>query len=615
MRSYLTLCLMVALAVTARAVPQNAPVVGRITEATAYRGQALVTREIATNVALGDQEIVVTGLPETVVPTSLYATAGPNITIRSVRYQVTALRTPPNVQVRELQSRIARYGTEQRRIETDLNVLQARGEYLDKLENTTAPANGKGATAPSTVERNTRFMFAQRQEIARKSLELEMRRDNLSSEVNYWQRRLGELRYGRAKSQREAVIYLGAGRAGLAHFTLSYLVNNVNWTPSYSAYLNSEHTNMMIEYVAVVTQRSGEDWTKVKLTLSTTRPTLIADASALSPLWINLAPGEEGEGPQSANTARMYSESRNATQSELTGNDYTVYLNQSAAPAHSQKGPVGQVSQSTGMHNNVVAARMQNLELSAPDEIVEAARKTEAPISELLAVSYPLPARVVVPSRNFQQMFRLTKLYLPVNFYYTAAPLLADCVYQSADATNSSKFALLPGPYTAYLDKQFAGRGQLPLVARGQNFTVGFGADTQLRVARALVSKKTAINGGNKVVTLDYALKLLNFTAQPVKVRVWDRIPRTPDENVMINLVSTTPELSTNAAYLADDHPRGLLRWDVTVPAQATGVNAVKLSYTFTLEYDKSYVFTDLPAELIQLMREEYQATRERRKK
>jgi len=594
MRQYIILCL-AALALAAQAVPRNAtPVVGKITEATVYRGQALVTRDITTTVAAGDQEIVVTGLPETVVPTSLYATAGPNITIRSVRYQVTALRASPNAQVRELQGRITRYQTELRSIETDISVLVGRSAYLDKLENTTAPANGKGATAPSTVASNTKFMFAQRQEIARKSLEMEMRRDNLSSEVSYWQRRLGELRYGRAKSQREAVIYLGAGHAGMHHFTLSYLVNNVNWTPTYSAYLNTERNNIMIEYVAVVTQKSGEDWSNVKLTISTTRPTLIADASALSPLWINMTPGDEETAQgSSVNTVDMYNESRIATQTELTGNDYTLYLNQRNQPVEAQKGPVGQVSQSTGMHQNVVAARMQNLELSAPDEIVEAARKTEAPISEVLAVSYPLPAK----------------------FYYTAAPVLADCVYQSIDATNSSKFALLPGPYTAYLNKQFAGRGQLPLVARGQNFTVGFGADTQLRVARELTSKTTEINGGNKLMTLEYTLKLLNFTAKPVDVRVWDRIPRTPDENVMINLVSTTPELSTNAAYLADDRPRGMLRWDVTIPAGAAGVNALKLNYIFTMEYDKSYVFTDLPPELIQLMREEYQDTRERRKK
>lgn len=614
MRHISLLLLAVIACVAAQAATRTSPpVYGVITTATAFRGQALVTRAITATVAKGDQEIVVTGLPETIVPTSLYATSGPHVTIRSVRYQVTALRASPNAQVREYQSRIDRYSMELQKIESDLGVLEARGNYLDKLENTTAPANGKGATAPDTVARNTRFMFAQRQEIARKWLNLSMRQDNLSSEIRYWQRRMSEVRYGRAKSQREAILYLGADRAGTVKFTLSYLVNGVNWTPTYSAYLNATHSNMMIEYVAVVTQRSGEDWRNVALTLSTTRPTLIADAATLSPFWINLTPENQAANVTSISSAQTFNETINVTQSTVNGNDYTVYLSHTGKPK--AQANVGQVSQSTGMHNNVLAARMQNIELSASDDVVEAARKSAVPISELLSVSYPIAAKVSIPSRSDQQMFRITKLYLPVKFYYTATPLLSDCIYQSADATNSSKYALLPGPYNAYLDGQFAGRGQLKLVARGQNFTVGFGADTELRVARELVSKKTEVNGGNNIATLTYTLKLLNFTNHPVPVRVWDRIPRTPDESVIITLGETTPALSEDDGYQEDDLPVGLLRWDVTVPAQAMGTKTMKLDYTFTIEYDKSYVFTDLPPELIQLMRDEYQATRDRQKK
>ena len=63
-------------------------------------------------------------------------------------------------------------------------------------------------------------------------------------------------------------------------------------------------------------------------------------------------------------------------------------------------------------------------------------------------------------------------------------------VYREAELANSSDKDLLAGPITVYLDGRFVGRGEIPTVARGQSFVVGFGADPQLRARRALCSRR-----------------------------------------------------------------------------------------------------------------------------
>ena len=63
-----------------------------------------------------------------------------------------------------------------------------------------------------------------------------------------------------------------------------------------------------------------------------------------------------------------------------------------------------------------------------------------------------------------------------------------------------------------------------------------------------------------------------------------------------MTLISTgMPEqpLSTDPAYEQGQRKNGLLRWDVTVPAGATGTSAYTLEYKFKLEYDKQMAITE----------------------
>ena len=175
-----------------------------------------------------------------------------------------------------------------------------------------------------------------------------------------------------------------------------------------------------------------------------------------------------------------------------------------------------------GWNQNYLAGRLQNLELGASDEVIRQSRTAVRNQSEGLSVAYALPGAVSLPSRDDQQMFRIAVLELKANAYYTVVPLLSDYVYLAADAKNDSEFSLLPGPYNAYVDGSFAGRGTLPLIARGQELSIGFGTETQLRASRELVDKDTEIRGGNQLVTYHYKMRLQNYMNAPVAVRVWD---------------------------------------------------------------------------------------------
>ena len=68
------------------------------------------------------------------------------------------------------------------------------------------------------------------------------------------------------------------------------VVSKASWTPLYdlrAAIDNNNKALISLQYRATIVQQTGEDWSDVKLTLSTASPQLGSTIPTLNPLWIN----------------------------------------------------------------------------------------------------------------------------------------------------------------------------------------------------------------------------------------------------------------------------------------------------------------------------------------
>jgi uncharacterized protein (TIGR02231 family) len=158
-------------------------------------------------------------------------------------------------------------------------------------------------------------------------------------------------------------------------------------------------------------------------------------------------------------------------------------------------------------------------------------------------------------------------------------------VYRLAKLTNKSDVVLLPGEATVYVGSDFVGRMHLPLVAAGEPFIAGFGVDPQLQVSRRLVRKLRSVQGGNQIFDYEFRVGLRNYRPGPVKIQLWDRLPKPQGEAIAVNLVKTSAELSTDPLYLRTARMDNLLRWDVDVPQGTVGDKTMYINYEFHLEY------------------------------
>jgi len=189
---------------------------------------------------------------------------------------------------------------------------------------------------------------------------------------------------------------------------------------------------------------------------------------------------------------------------------------------------------------NSLAGKLQVLELVAKDAGGRDGRAPGAPAAdqEGVSVTYQLPARTSLPSRDDQQSIQIATLDMTGEFYKLAMPVLTSYVYDQATVTNQTKIVMLSGQVQSYFNDQYVGVGTLPTVAVGEQFTVGFGIDSSLRATRELVDKTETTQGGNRVMNFSYRLAVENFGSAPAQVRLMDRLPTTKNPDVKINLVS-----------------------------------------------------------------------------
>src|SRR5262249_45904718 len=193
-------------------------------------------------------------------------------------------------------------------------------------------------------------------------------------------------------------------------------------------------------------------------------------------------------------------------------------------------------------------------------------------------VTFKIAGSLDVPSRRAPQLLEVARVELPADYYAKAVPVLTPRFYRLAKLTNTSEMVLLPGEATVYVGTDFVGRMRLPLVAAGEPFIAGFGVDPQLQVSRRLVRKVRSVHGGNQILTYEFRLGVRNYRSTPVKVQLWDRLPKPKGETVAVNLVTTSAELSGDPLYQRTGRMDNLLRWDLTVPQGTVGDKTLYLN-------------------------------------
>jgi uncharacterized protein (TIGR02231 family) len=236
----------------------------RVSAVILYPGSATVER--SAQVVAGSSRLEMTGLPSGFDLRTLRVEADPGIRIGEVAVQDVGRTEAVSRREAELEARIEALRDEKAALDVEVSAAQLVRDYLASLG---AKPEKRVAMDPKAIPAAVQALRQGARESYGVIQRAAVKKRELDKAIAALARDLGRLKSG-ARDARTLVVSYSASRAG--EVRASYHVANAGWKPVYRAVLDSAASRIELERQALVTQRTGEDWSGVRLRLSTGQP-------------------------------------------------------------------------------------------------------------------------------------------------------------------------------------------------------------------------------------------------------------------------------------------------------------------------------------------------------
>jgi len=268
-------CAAIAAIPASHAQERSAATASRITQVTVAPGIATIER--SARLPAGARSATFACLPASLDPDSLQISADAGV--RVGEFKVTTedrdvaagCASPLDDRIRALEDRIAD-------VQADITALRRVDRYLDHVAGgSDGRPSAAGAAAAAPLSTPAAQIPATAEALRKTSADTLVRLPPLQRRQEALERELKPLRAERdraAGGTRGKVVSVAVNLATdrEAGLRLSYQVRGPGWQPAYRARLDTATGAVVLERLAVVAQRSGEDWNDVRLVLTTQAP-------------------------------------------------------------------------------------------------------------------------------------------------------------------------------------------------------------------------------------------------------------------------------------------------------------------------------------------------------
>ena len=512
---------------------------------TVFPDRAEVTRVIEATVPAGATTLVLEGLPASLLPDSVRVSgqAGDRIAIGSVEtkalYQEAAVRG----EERRLLADIEALNDRRRALSDRIQALQVQVDFIASIgREMPAAANEeivRGSMDPAKWQEAWKALSLGTAE-ARDGMrlaEIEMR--GIDSEVAKKSAELAQVQTGQTATM-VARVNIDAQQATTVKLEFSYQLGDAWWWPVYDARLNTESGKIDLVQLAQVQQRTGEDWSNVKLTLSTARPSAGAALPDLQ-TWFLL-------------TAEEFKD-KLAKTGQNSLDDLAAVQEQAPAASPVIGGEVDGRRDADLLRANLVATEF--------------------------AAQYSIPGTANVPSDDSAHKFVIADHSMSSKLAVRTVPKITPMAHLFATFKYDGKDPLLPGSVSLFRDGAFIGTSSMALLRPQEERAMGFGIDDKVSVDYWLEDGGQSTEGvftSNRRVERKYRIEIDNYHSQPIEITVLDQLPVPQDERIEVELLRGTTEpskknwedrqgvLAWSGEYKPDEHKAIAFGYAVTYP-------------------------------------------------
>ena len=257
----------------------------KITGVTVFLSKAQVTRQAKTSIGPGKTNLIITGLTSQLDPQSIQVTGKGAFVILGIGHQQNFLNefnVPAGLRL--VKDSLAQ-------AQKELALEQSQKEILNKEEQLIL-SNQKigGANQNLTVaelKAMADFFRSRLGEIVSARMKSDDRINSLNKRITRLQLQINSQNELYSRNTSEIVVSVSADAPTAADFEVNYVVANAGWSAIYDLRAINIKNPILLNYKANVQQNTGEEWTNVKLKLSTANPNLSGLKPELAGWYLN----------------------------------------------------------------------------------------------------------------------------------------------------------------------------------------------------------------------------------------------------------------------------------------------------------------------------------------
>jgi uncharacterized protein (TIGR02231 family) len=536
----------------------------RIEAVTVFPSGAEVTR-VATELKLepGEHTIVFNDIPASAVPGSIRVEgkATSKLEIGSVdSRRLLVPRTDSEVadtERRRLEEEIERLRDEHTRLEAEVQGAETQKTLITNLALLpTRPAPSTGSERAEDWPQIMGLIASASREAQRNLVEAQVKIRDLDRKIQDLEGKLAAL--APAKEERtEVKVFVQASAPLDAVLTVRYQVPSASWAPIYDARLSTGAKTVApkleLTRRAEITQRTGEPWEQVAISLSTTRPTAGAAAPELQPMTVDFEP-EFKPRPVAA----------------------------APAPAAIADAQMQDMAAAEAPEAEAMPRKLRSM---AKEAVVESSASVEAAPFQAI---YNVPGRLSVPNtgeaKRVQLMAEAIEPVLNVRTVPkedTKAYLYAKLVLPKGGSP------VLPGQISLFRDGTFVGAGRLPVLSPGEEHELGFGIDDLVRVKHSVAEEKrgeTGLISTSRTDSRNYRISVKNMHERAIGLTVFDQLPVSKNQDIKVEMTGRTAPSRQNV-----EDKRGVIAWDSRLEPDQEQL--IEFGYRVTWPSAKSVVY------------------------
>ena len=449
----------------------------------------------------------------------------------------------PSSRVIELEDQIELLQNQLRVLADNYAGYEAQAEHLHGMRLETreyAKGLSRGSTAVEDQAKLIQFLADRDGEIRTAMREISLESRELEHRLDKLQNELGELKNMRPRQRFQARVDIDVQDTVEFRPELTCVFRSAGWQPIYDVRLEQADSaeSLEIRTIAQITQRTGQDWSGVELSVSTARPALNQRLPELKPWFV-----DEYHPPQ---PRQMKTRS--------TAPEPTMAV--------------------------MAAAPTEFLSADMAGEDFQEAEVAGANVKEDGAVvTYVAAGRWDIPSDGSPHKTLLNSFKLDPKMDYIAVPRHTDAVYRRATVSNSGESPLLAGIANLFVGDEFIGKTRLDHTPSAGELELLLGVEERLKIERELAKREVdkRLLRENRLLRYAYDIKLKNLLKTDVDIEVQDQIPVSRHEQIKIKLDQAHPDPD-------DRTDLNLLVWHLALEPGAEST----ISYEYVVEHPRS---------------------------